>query len=175
MKRKSRRGGRGRDFTNCPHPRLCYQMYHGKNKQKMGGVATSEAPLHNVGGPERHSSPDTRLCQTAQGNKPSHDPYLMRWGCSQGPDGGLRSSTREGKDKEGGFTPSARCCSLLGHTNAPSWGTLTSTVSLFWFLFLQDRVLLCSPASFGLRAVLLVPQPGITGMHHHTQSIPVLN
>lgn len=67
-------------------------------------MATLAAPLHNRGVPERHNSLDTRLCQTARGNKLSHDPYLMRWGCSQGPDGGLRihpSSTREGKDKEG--------------------------------------------------------------------------
>lgn len=108
-----------------------------KPKQKTGGVATSAAPLHNIGVPGRHSSLDTGLCQTARGNKPSHDPHLMRWGCSQGPDGGLRSSTREGKEKEGRGGPS-----LLVHAAIHSWGTLTNTVSLFSFLFLQDSSLL---------------------------------
>lgn len=108
------------DFTNRPHPRLCNRIQHGKNKrQKTGRVTTSVAPLHNIGVPKRHSSLDTRLCQTARGNKPSHDPYLMRWGCSQEPDGGLRSSTREGKEKEGRGGPS-----LLMHAVIHPWGTL---------------------------------------------------
>lgn len=114
-------------------------------------MATPVAPLHNIGVPERPSSLDTRLCQTARGNKLSHDPYLMRWDSSQGPDGGLKSPFifYQGGEGQGGqrgiFTSSACCHSLLGHTNFGSWGTLTSTVSLFSFLFLQDRVLLCIP------------------------------
>lgn len=81
--------------------------------------------------------------------------------------GGLRSSTREGKEEEGRGGHS-----LLVHAATHSWGTLTYTVSLFSFLFLQDSSLLCSPLALSLGQSSLLLRAGVTGMHQHTQLIP---
>lgn len=81
--------------------------------------------------------------------------------------GGLRSSTREGKEEGAEGGPS-----LLVHAVTHSWGTLMYTVSLFSFLFLQDSSLLCSPLALSLGQSSLLLRAGVTSMHQHIQLIP---